>query len=240
MGIGIVGEDELGGKNTDGHEGTEVETPLRKLLKREANRHALRRMEDAARTMDDYVAVLTKWQTRDETRERRERAYEKLYCDPSIANGAMPGNTVIPRPFGHRYWLQMLRGSFLDVIFDCPYDLHEMVASRSVSLWLKKLRDNQKEVLYFRVLRRRSFQQIAQWRGQTDRNILKVYDALMSRMRDKLYEMYAPRYHDHLPLTTAQRRFVAAYEAGEFKKKRMMVKRKSITAPATVDCDQNT
>jgi hypothetical protein len=56
---------------------------------------------------------------------------------------------IIPTPTGHRYWKQLQRGNFLDVIFDCPYDLHELVSNRIISELLKALKEGQKEVLYY-------------------------------------------------------------------------------------------
>lgn len=54
-------------------------------------------------------------------------------------------------------------------------------------------------------------QRIAALRGQTDRNILKVYDTMIKNLRKKLYERLAPRYIHSLPLTFAQREFVKNY-----------------------------
>ena len=45
----------------------------RELLAREAKAIALTRMEDAARTEDDFKAVIKQWNHNDENRERRER-----------------------------------------------------------------------------------------------------------------------------------------------------------------------
>jgi len=48
----------------------------RKLLVREAKAAALARMEDAARTENDFKAVVKQWNHLDENRERRERYHE--------------------------------------------------------------------------------------------------------------------------------------------------------------------
>jgi DNA-directed RNA polymerase specialized sigma24 family protein len=54
---------------------------------------------------------------------------------------------------------------------------------------VKVLNDNQKEILYLRVIRQWSPQKIAAMRGQTDRNIRKVYDTLINGLRKKLKEL---------------------------------------------------
>jgi len=79
-----------------------------------------------------------------------------------------------------------MSGYFLDVIFDCPYEIDELVSSRDVSETLKSLNDNQKEILYFRIVRDWSSQKIAAVRGQTDRNIRKVYEMAIDSIRRKL------------------------------------------------------
>jgi DNA-directed RNA polymerase specialized sigma24 family protein len=80
----------------------------------------------------------------------------------------------------------MMSGFFLDVIFDCPYEMDELVSSQTISNALKSLNDNQKEVIYFRVIRGFSPQRIAKMRKQTDRNIRQVYDMAIESIRRKL------------------------------------------------------
>lgn len=48
----------------------------RKQLVRETKAAALARMEDAARTEDDFNAVMAQWNHLDENRERKERYHE--------------------------------------------------------------------------------------------------------------------------------------------------------------------
>ena len=45
----------------------------RELLVREIKAAALARMEDAARTEDDFKKVITQWNHNDKNRERKER-----------------------------------------------------------------------------------------------------------------------------------------------------------------------
>jgi len=48
------------------------------MLKREADREALARLEDAARTLQDFENVTKKWDALDANRERKERYWENL------------------------------------------------------------------------------------------------------------------------------------------------------------------
>ena len=54
---------------------------LRRRLKREIQAEALNRLETAARTDDEYAAVMKWWDRLDRNRERRERSYEVLRGD---------------------------------------------------------------------------------------------------------------------------------------------------------------
>ena len=132
--------------------------------------------------------------------------------DITIEDVEITDGGVIPQPLDHKWWRQMMHGNFLDIIFDCPYDLHELTASRNISELVEALNDNQKEVLFFRAIWQWSPQKIAAMRGQTDRNIRKVYDVLIESLRKKLYMRLLPRYEANASLTTAQREFMASYK----------------------------
>ena len=104
-----------------------------------------------------------------------------------------------------------MRGDFLDVIFDCPYELHELTSDRYISEILRNLNENQMEVLYYRVIRQWSVHRTAVMRGQTERNIRKVYGTLIAGLRRKVFERLYPRFEANLPLTLTQREFVMSY-----------------------------
>jgi hypothetical protein len=203
----------------------EQESPARKQLARDAKREALTRLEDAARTMEQYQNVVRLWNVRDNNRRRHWRRKEigrpnapMLHWDregESEEKGKLKGwlDTVIPAPLDHEWWRQLLSGDFLDVIHDCPYELHELTTSRPVSDILKTLNENQLEVLYYWAIRQWTPQRIAAFRGQSDRNILKVYATLIEGLRKKLYE----RLPLQESLTFAQRQFVEEYGSGKLK-----------------------
>ena len=203
----------------------------RKKLRREMECEALTRLEDAARTEEDFMSVVREWNRLDKNNWRRWRRHEvgrpndeMLHWDTVDESGEVGRlkerlDTVIPAPLDHEFWRQLLAGDFLDVIFDCPFEMHEQTSSACTSQYLYELNDNQKEVLYYWAIRQETPQQIAWRRGQTDRNILKVYDTLITGLREKMYNRLSPRYFEDLPLTVAQRQFVKDYIAGKFKRK---------------------
>ncbi|MDL2231962.1 hypothetical protein LJB89_00110 [Tyzzerella sp. OttesenSCG-928-J15] len=201
----------------------EQQSPARKQLVRDAKREALKRMEEAARTIKDYERVVKKWDQLDENRERREgrneigRPDEEMLHWTEGEDGEIRTelNTVIPRPLEHEWWRQHIQGNFLDTIFDCPFEMHELTSSPTISNLLKTLNVNQCEIMYYRVIRQYSPQRIAKLRGQSDRNIRKVYDKLIAGLRDTLNQWLSPRYDEGLPLTLRQRRFIERYRNGE-------------------------
>ena len=46
-----------------------------------------------------------------------------------------------------------MAGNFLDILFDCPYEMHQLSADPFISGMIKNLSDEHKEVLYFLSLR---------------------------------------------------------------------------------------
>lgn len=203
----------------------DVESPAKKQLVRDVKRAALRRQEDAARTLADYKSVVKEWNRINRNQWKRWERHEigrpnapMLHWDRE-GEGEEKGrmrmwlDTVIPAPLEHEWWRQLLSGDFLDVIHDCPYEMHELTTSRPVSDILKTLNENQLEVLYYRVIRQETPKQVAKRRGQSARNILKVYKGLITGLWKKLYDRLAPRYDAGLPLTAAQKQFVEDYRA---------------------------
>jgi hypothetical protein len=154
----------------------------------------------------------------DGNRERKERFWEVMSYNDFGDDWRLRDETVIPQPLLHPWWRQLMRGDFLDVIHDCPQELHELVSSPAVSDQLRRLDENRKEILYYRVVRGWSAQRLAAFREQTDRNIRKVYDATIRKVRKWVYERLKPRYKNGLPLTIEQQKYCSDYEAGAFEK----------------------
>ena len=193
------------------------------VIRREADCIALIRQENAARTPYEFEKLVATYDRLDENRERRERYHEIGRPQERIHLGYTNGK-IIPTPFGHRFWRELLNGNFLDIIFDCPHEIQELTASKPIYELLGKLNEGQKEVLYYWEIRGWTPQRIAIFRGQTDRNILKVHATMIKTLQYKLYMRLLPRYKEKLPLTTSQKRFMEnnsdKYGEGKEKRKR--------------------
>jgi DNA-directed RNA polymerase specialized sigma24 family protein len=194
--------------------------PNKKMLMREARREAVAIIEEAARTHEDFEKVLMMWNDMEMVEKWRLDKHEHKFTealpdDPKCLEYEVGADqTIIPQPLNHTYWRQLLGGSFLDVIYDCPHELHETTTSRPVRDLVMKLDENQKEILYYRAIRLWTPQKIAALRGQTDRNIRKVYNNMIDKIRRKLYERLHPRYDAREPLTHTQREFIRNYRQG--------------------------
>jgi DNA-directed RNA polymerase sigma subunit (sigma70/sigma32) len=165
---------------------------------------ALARIEDSARTLADFENVAKTWDKiekyKDEYREEKEWTFGEIgetrggtESEDSLSSDELRvdrvtylSENVFPPPIRHRLWRAQMSGNFHDTIFDCPYEIDELVSNQAVSQALKELNDNQKEVLYFRIIREWTPQKIADIRGQTDRNIRRIYDMAIENLRRNL------------------------------------------------------
>ncbi len=109
------------------------EASTRKKLKRELEQEALARLEDSARTEEDFENVVTWWNRLDANRERKERYHEIGRSDVPLEWGMSPDEIVIPAPIRHVFWKQIMKGDFLDAIYDCPFEMHELVTDEDIS-----------------------------------------------------------------------------------------------------------
>lgn len=197
------------------------ETSTRKKLKRELEREALSRLEDAARTEEDFQNVVTWWNRLDANRERKERYHEIGRSDIPLEWGMSPDEIVIPAPIQHVYRKQIQKGDFLDAVFNCPFEMHELVTDADISRAIFALKDVQKELLYQLAIRGYSCQMIAAFRKQTDRNIRKIRDTMLRKLRKSFIQVLQQRIDNHIPLTKEEQLFYDSYKSLITDKKKM-------------------
>ena len=179
------------------------------MLHREARTLALRRIEESARTEDDFQKVIEWWDKLDENRERRERDHEigrstvPLEWDADeLYLSDRPSYDMVLRKL-------LLAGDFLDLIFDSPETIHELVTDADLSEILKELKPHLKNMLYYLFLRDYSAAEYADNIGQSDRNIRGIRETALKRIR-KLYSgILAYRKENSLPMTLDEKYFLA-------------------------------
>ena len=180
-----------------------------KRLKREIRAEAVRRLEEAARTEKDFQAVVEEWNKLDRNRERRERDHENLRGDVPLEYQAVPEPKLIPRWMNTPAYRQLMAGNFLDILFDCPYEMHYLSADPFISGMIENLSEEHKEVLYFLSLRLYSITRLAAIRGQSDRNIRKLRKTIHKKLQRQMYDHLCSKPENGL--TLRERRFLEEY-----------------------------
>lgn len=191
------------------------------ILHREARALAIRRIEESARTEDDFQKVIEWWDKLDENRERRERDHEIGRSTVPLEWGAdelylsdrnfssLPSYDMILRRL-------MLVGDFLDFIFDSPETIHELVTDIDLSEILKELKPHLKNMLYYLFLHDYSAAEYAESIGQSDRNIRGIRETALKKIRKLYGSILTYRKESSLPMTLDEKYFL---ENGVRKKK---------------------
>ena len=186
------------------------EEPERKKLKRELRAEALARLEDAARTQRDFENVIAWWDKLDANRERRERYHElsRSGDDVPLDYGASEDALCFPDTLNDVLTRQERKGDFIDSIFYCPYDIHELVTDADMSVILRELNEDHKFLLFLSALWQYSSVKIAAIRGQSDRNIRKVRNTMLKKIRKKLLAALTEKVQAQQPLTLLEKEFL--------------------------------
>ena len=182
-----------------------------KRLKREIRAEALRRLEEAARTESDFLTVVDEWDRLDRNRERRERDHENLRGDVPLEFQAVPEPRIVPLWMNDPEYRQLCSGFFLDILFDCPYEMHELTADKFISDMIRDLSEEHKEVLYFLSLRLYSATKLAVLRGQSDRNIRKLRTTIHKKLQRAFYQHLQEKQEAGGSLTLREQEFFRVF-----------------------------
>ena len=187
------------------------EEPERKKLRRELRAEALARLEDAARTQRDFENVIAWWDKLDANRERRERYHElsRSSDDVPLDYGASANELFFPDTLNDVLEKQIRKGDFIDAIFYCPYDIHELVTEEYLSEILLELKEDHKELLFLWAVRLFSSTRIAAIRQQSDRNIRKIRNTMMKKIRKELLSALTDKAEKQLPMTLVEKAFLS-------------------------------
>ena len=182
-----------------------------KRLKREIRAEALKRLEEAARTESDFLTVVDEWNKLDRNRERRERDHENLRGDVPLEFQAAPQPRIVPLWMNDPEYRQLCSGFFLDILFDCPYEMHELTADKFISDMIRDLSEEHKEVLYFLSLRLYSATKLAALRGQSDRNIRKLRMTIHKKLQRAFYQHLQEKQEAGGSLTLREQEFFRVF-----------------------------
>ena len=206
----IVEEIEAEAQEKPLEEDDESEPPARKELRREMQAQSLARIEAAARTPRDFENIIAWWDRLDANRERRERYHElsRSGDDVPLDYGASINELFFPDTLNSVLEKQIRKGDFLDAIFYCPYDIHELVTEEYISIILRELTEEQKELLFLCAVRLFSSTRVAAIRGQTDRNIRKVRGTMLRKIRKKLLAALLDKADKQRDMTLLEKAFL--------------------------------
>lgn len=179
----------------------EDEHPNKTMLKKELRAIALKRLEDGARTVSDFEEVVKEWDHLDANRERKERYHEIGRENIDSKKDVAPLAIVIPAPINHAYWRQLMKGDYIDIISNCPYEMHNSLSDEDYSKIINELKDDHKELIYFLYLRDFATSQLAALRNQSDRNIRGVRSTILGQIEKKVLMILVDRQGEIFPST---------------------------------------
>ena len=189
----------------------DIEYTEPKKLQRELRAEALRLIEEAARTQEDFEEIVRWYDRLDANRERKERYHEICRGDNvPLDYNADENGICFPRSINKYLWKQIQKGEFAETIYDCPHELQELITESYISKIIDELTPEQKEVLFYYIVKEYSTSRIACIRGQTDRNIRKVRNTLFKKIRKQMYD-YLTSDTRH-SMTKEERLFVENYQ----------------------------
>ena len=192
------------------------EEKLRKKLVREQKKEALHRQEEAARSEDDFWAIIKKWDNNDATRERRERYNEMLRGDVPIDYGCSysPDLKIFPKYLNTTAERQLAKGYFLDFIYDCPEDIYKLTSIKYASKIIYDLDPKHKELLYFLGVKNFKIRHFAEMRGTSERNIRREQAVVYKKVWKQVYKVLDRRKKRGRKLTSQEMEFMRGYENG--------------------------
>ena len=106
---------------------------------------------------------------------------------------------------------QLMAGNFLDILFDRPYEMHNLTADPFISRMVEELSEEHKEVLYFLSLRLYSTTRLAAVREQSDRNIRKLRKTIYKKLQRQMYDHLCGKQEHGSSLTLRERQFLEEY-----------------------------
>ncbi|MEE0110390.1 MAG: sigma-70 family RNA polymerase sigma factor [Oscillospiraceae bacterium] len=174
---------------------------------------SVERMTEAARTQEEFEILLKEWDRLDRNRERRERYHEILKSEYCQENHDGYSGRIFPTSLDTAESKLLFSGDFLDLIYDCPYEMHSLLANPVLSSMVENLSDIQKETLYFLSLQFVSTVRLACMRGQSDRNIRKLRDTYTQKLQRQLYAYLKEKKTAGQSLSSREKEFLMLYEA---------------------------
>ena len=170
---------------------------------------SVERRTQVAETTTEYEALIKEMDRLDRNRERRERYHEILMEEYIPDGGEIYSSRIFPAHLDSVESKLILRGMFLDILFNCPYEMHQLTTNPFISRMVQSLSDLHKETLYFLSLQLYNTSRLATIRNQSDRNIRKLRDNYTKKMQQQLYGHLCKK----KGLSAREKEFLSLYKA---------------------------
>jgi hypothetical protein len=229
-----------------------------KTLKRDIKAANLKRLENGARTLEDFQELTEMYDHLDDNRERRERYHEirrsdyrmiysetgrkdrrysigwdewdseteqkdkrsetdqkvkltKIGKKKALRKYIYNEGAIIPVPICHPYWKELLRGDFINYIYDNADEMWQIVGDWQIGALIKDLTAKQKEALFCKAIRLCKTKDIARCTEKADRTVRKLIAAALEWVRSGLFKAIKERIEAGQPVTFGKRRFFEWY-----------------------------
>ena len=188
------------------------------IIRHESIKYAILRQENAARTKKDFFILVKTWDKIKENHERLVRRYEigrsnevMLQWDKDRIN-QRTGKLKEGKSCQWRH--THLSGNFIYIIYNNVDQFWQLIEDKDISVLVKNLKYKRREVLFLRVVRLYTPQNIAEYHGKTDRAVRKLLDATIADMQRELAPIIREQIKiNHPQITSAKRRFIDRYDA---------------------------
>ena len=101
--------------------------------------------------------------------------------------------------------------NMIDIIFNCPFEMHESLTDEDYSKIIYELKDEHKELLYFLYIMDYSTQNLAAMRNQSDRNIRGVRSTILGQIERKVLLVLVDRQGQDFSFTGEERNFLSRH-----------------------------
>ena len=181
-------------------------------VKREMLKTAIKRIENAARTAEDFENVVKSWDKLEQNEARRLRDHEVSRGDVPLEYGKAMDGAIFPAFFMEPKWIQLMRGNYVDLIHDCPFEMDELVTDPALIRLFRRMKDDHKEIFYWHFIRQLSCAEVGRIRNQSDRNIRKTRGVIVHKLQGEFATALRKREAAGYRLTPRQRVFLKRVE----------------------------
>ena len=173
---------------------------------------SVERRTQIAQTQAEFDVLIKELDRLDRNREQRERYHEILQEEYIPGGEEFYSGRIFPADLDSPESKMILRGMFLDLFYNCPYEMHQLTADPFLSRIVDELSGLHKETLYLLSLQYLSTSQLAHMRDQSDRNIRKLRDNYTKKLQKQLYGHLLSKKQRGDGLSFREKEFLTQYE----------------------------